>query len=1502
MKKTIVMAVVMSLVMLFATDAFACAGYGEYCSWTTWCCGDFDCQNNECVCPDSDAPNPCGNKCYGCTNDGVFVCKNGTPTCKCPSYAPNQCGDYCYDDCDADEEFGCEGDQGMCYSSYDDCADTKCYNGDVYCYDSNGDKADKYDECGSDSSYCTAAKCDGNKVVYDDVTELAGCELDTCYTATMKDTVVVETCACGCSQGKCVACGVDDCLMVGCYGGDLYCYDSNNVKQAKKEECGTTSTDAGTNYCVGKDIYYDNVTTERGCASNDCYEKQKSAVPVFVKTCATSCSGGQCVGAGCVNECPLSGVKDCKDAATIETCGNYDWDPCLEWGNFQGCNCVGGACVTPCNDQCTVTDFLNSPDCQNGVSVKCSFDAKGCLIETQQSCADGCNVLTGACNPKPICSNKCSPSGKTKCIDSGHLQVCKDYNGDGCYEWGGEKSCNCVNDACVVCNNQCSVVDMMVSPYCDGDKLTTCKANANGCLVKEGQSCVYGCNDLANICMPKPCESACAFTGQQHCLDSFTIETCGNFNADNCFEWGNPQGCNCVNDHCCANACTLGAVGCSADLSQKYQCVTVNDCPTKSFVNCSANEKCVNGVCEKKCSDACSPAQVGCLSDSQKWTCVLNSSTKCYEKKASACTNAQACQNGICVCQENWQCGEWGNCVGGVKKRQCEDLNDCGTIDEIPVMVFACQLNCQIYSVYFEPWITVIPGKITDGTPVDVVIETSPDCVGASFDLTITESDVFWSDDVFSGTDEIVGTKTAFTWYAEYWGDEFQENALDFILLSLEELEAEVFATVYISEFSIMKKTGSVPLLPSVVQMTGILELVKKYPLENVPECTSADIASEKCAELFLKIGVLAKQDVQEVIEDNIMVLGSIAACKGMEMGGAYACVTLGFETAGIACMIGLPVAALGFLCDIFYLPDWSMAVDVFTLNAVGFTEASFKLLAKSVRMSKILGKVSRAVDDEVKAGWKFVDKEVDEFGGYVKLEKNGVKKRVNVYFKQGVSESEKLLAKEYVSIFDYAGGADCFDWMVGYGVKFKNYEKATPDMLKKAAAWFDGGAWVESYDDAISIVQKHGLVSNVKELELVDKAYFDAAKVGDVLQMNAGQIADISAKLPANKYVTDLLLKHEIMHDALAGSFYKAGYEVHPVSQIGVEVVNPALEFVTDSIYLKHGKNAASFLAANHEEVSLRYSQHAYAWSLSFIEADKTWLYPEGLELVRVYAYALKTGDTTWQELIKKNLKKFAPNVNPAKILELETMAQGLVDDAAYIVDNLPDIAAGKGTVGTEQAKQLASEKYKMFVFKTSNFSSVRQGAGVAAYAVSGVDKATVPVGVNCYGLEDCPAVDCPEEGCDDEVESHVVAPSLFSVIPFGCSVTIRWFIFYAEPDLIQDCEFDFVGNLVPCKIERISDTAVQLSADYQFDYDANYSVTASFTYWTTKQFFQNGGTAEIVGCGDPGSSGYVSHYESYDGGCAMSQAAESKTGIALILILIVLCGVHRATRRKRG
>lgn len=106
-------------------------------------------------------------------------------------------------------------------------------------------------------------------------------------------------------------------------------------------------------------------------------------------------------GASCTNEC-VAGTSRCFNGTYVQPCGNYDSDPCTEWGSINGCApgnvCQSGACVPSCTNECT----LGVSQCLNEISLRTcgNYDADPCAEwGGVTSCALGTICQSGSCAP-----------------------------------------------------------------------------------------------------------------------------------------------------------------------------------------------------------------------------------------------------------------------------------------------------------------------------------------------------------------------------------------------------------------------------------------------------------------------------------------------------------------------------------------------------------------------------------------------------------------------------------------------------------------------------------------------------------------------------------------------------------------------------------------------------------------------------------------------------------------------------------------------------------------------------------------------------------------------------------------------------------------------------------------------------------------------------------------------------------------------------------------------
>ena len=164
------------------------------------------------------------------------------------------------------------------------------------------------------------------------------------------------------------------------------------------------------------------------------------------------CADGQCVAPCADAPCTVAGARSCLDPGTIVTCVDVDDDGCLEWGQAAACGealvCSNGQCSATCSDECTV---VGSRRCEGPGWVECGqWDGDPCLewgsittCDTGSSCASGYCVAG--------CQDECGQSGQTSCAGNA-VRTCGDTDPDACLEWGTPVPCTdgkvCVTGTC----------------------------------------------------------------------------------------------------------------------------------------------------------------------------------------------------------------------------------------------------------------------------------------------------------------------------------------------------------------------------------------------------------------------------------------------------------------------------------------------------------------------------------------------------------------------------------------------------------------------------------------------------------------------------------------------------------------------------------------------------------------------------------------------------------------------------------------------------------------------------------------------------------------------------------------------------------------------------------------------------------------------------------------------------------------------------------------------
>ncbi|MCG3173920.1 MAG: hypothetical protein GMKNLPBB_02132 [Myxococcota bacterium] len=248
---------------------------------------------------------------------------------------------------------------------------------------------------------------------------------------------------------------------------------------------------------------------------NDCdgqYDEEKNLCPAGKK-----CAAGGCVD-DCASECPVHGAQQCTADGKIQTCGQLDADPCLEWGEPRACpnnlKCERGLCG--CKNECD----------QPGLKV-CGADG---IIVCGNTDGDPCNEWSpiSQCPAGQVCAggacgkNQCAPLGSKRCGGNTVVEVCQDHDGDGFYDWGSPVKCS-NQDVCRLgrCfRDQCSPAG---SQRCSGDSYDTCMdedgdgffewADRKSCPA--GKTCVRG--SCAEGCPP----DMVRIPGVEACVDRY---------------------------------------------------------------------------------------------------------------------------------------------------------------------------------------------------------------------------------------------------------------------------------------------------------------------------------------------------------------------------------------------------------------------------------------------------------------------------------------------------------------------------------------------------------------------------------------------------------------------------------------------------------------------------------------------------------------------------------------------------------------------------------------------------------------------------------------------------------------------------------------------------------------------------------------------------------------------------------------------------------------------
>lgn len=366
----------------------------------------------------------------------------------------------------------------------------------------------------------------------------------------------------------------------------------------------------------------------------------------------------------CMDEC-APGSRSCDESGGYRVCGQFDSDPCFEFSPPVACPnefvCELGQCVPPCRDECPVGSAICSNE--TTVSVCGNFDTDLCLEPGAPiECNAGERCEQGSCvDENDACTDECS-AGETLCFGDS-VRTCGDYDSDACLDLGPPVPCGlgeaCSGGACVpFCQDECPADGVT---ECFGDAVRTCQATPNGCLewtVTEACDPDSSCSDGACV---DECVDECPVAGGAVCApDGSGVSFCGEYDSDACLDRSSvvpcPQGFACQGGVCvatCTDECQVGAgARCGADGASIETCGNFDDDPCfewGSNVSCPGGATCDQGACDVPCVDECVNAgQTQCTGDATQ-TCGQWDLDSCLEwSSPTACEAWEACANGTC--------------------------------------------------------------------------------------------------------------------------------------------------------------------------------------------------------------------------------------------------------------------------------------------------------------------------------------------------------------------------------------------------------------------------------------------------------------------------------------------------------------------------------------------------------------------------------------------------------------------------------------------------------------------------------------------------------------------------------------------------------------------------------------------------------------------------------------------------------------------------------------
>jgi hypothetical protein len=475
----------------------------------------------------------------------------------------------------------------------------------------------------------------------------------------------------------------------GCYGGDVYWYDSNNARNDKYQTCASDEKCSGSS-CVVKscsDLGY----SAGSCSSSG--SKKRTGDDIY--ECKDQGGSNTIL---CWTKTYSKGHGDfCDELTTFSKTCNYDESDCDSNSECaSGLVCTGG--IATCWG-------FDCGCCYSG--EKWDKNAKKCKKADGASCSSNSQCYGGYCVHN-VCRSSSTHCGDNYC-DNGESYDnckadCKPSNGHKDYcDWKGTCSHNeydCDSDSECGTNLYCKRPPGTgygdTSPTYDYDGC--CYSNENWdisthtCKKKDGESCSSGSECYGGYCVHNMCRSTNTFCGDNYCDRTLgeDYDRCSwdcdpqLGHADYCDWKGNcahgeydcDSDSECASNLVCVGSSWTGDKGCC--YSNEEWDTTSHKCKAKNGEPCSQDSNCYSGHCVHNICRPTDPYHGDGYCDSGE-TCAT-SQQDCGKCDQAYCITGSECEGGHCVhnkCWHNSYIKGDGYCDTQVGESQANSPNDC---------------------------------------------------------------------------------------------------------------------------------------------------------------------------------------------------------------------------------------------------------------------------------------------------------------------------------------------------------------------------------------------------------------------------------------------------------------------------------------------------------------------------------------------------------------------------------------------------------------------------------------------------------------------------------------------------------------------------------------------------------------------------------------------------------------------------------------------------------